>query len=111
MKCSAFIAVSADGYIATLDGEVEWLESAGNPQTGDGEQLGSGGWKKYQALILRRNNGRMGSCAFLCSVNLSLQRRKILQIESKCIREKFRLSLMGSQLRGMSTPISMEAAQ
>lgn len=51
MKCSAFIAVSADGYIATLDGEVEWLESAGNPQAGDGEQLGSGGFEDYIASV------------------------------------------------------------
>lgn len=30
MKCSTFIATSADGYIATLDGGVDWLHSAGN---------------------------------------------------------------------------------
>ena len=29
MKCSVFIATSADGYIATNDGGVEWLETAG----------------------------------------------------------------------------------
>lgn len=31
MKCSVFIATSADGYIATESGGVEWLESAGDP--------------------------------------------------------------------------------
>jgi dihydrofolate reductase len=51
MKCSAFIAISADGYIATTDGGVEWLESAGNPETGDREQLGSGGFETYIASV------------------------------------------------------------
>ncbi|EEF81320.1 dihydrofolate reductase family protein [Methylophaga thiooxydans] len=30
MKCSVYIATSADGYIATPDGEVDWLHTAGN---------------------------------------------------------------------------------
>ena len=30
MKCSVYIAKSADGYIATLDGDVDWLHTAGN---------------------------------------------------------------------------------
>lgn len=30
MKCSVFIATSADGYIASADGGVDWLQSAGN---------------------------------------------------------------------------------
>lgn len=30
MKCSVYIATSADGYIATPDGGVDWLHAAGN---------------------------------------------------------------------------------
>ena len=49
MKCSAYIATSVDGYIATLDGGVGWLHTAGNadadmssnPDMGFGEFIGS----------------------------------------------------------------------
>ena len=51
MKCSAFIAISADGYIATADGGVEWLELAGNSETGDREQFGSAGFEAYIASV------------------------------------------------------------
>lgn len=51
MRCSAFIAISADGYIATADGGVEWLESAGNFEQGDGEQFGNGGFEAYIASV------------------------------------------------------------
>jgi len=42
MKCSIFIATSADGYIAEEDGGVEWLESAGNPDADMSEQADMG---------------------------------------------------------------------
>ena len=36
MKCSVYIATSADGYIATHDGGVDWLHTAGNPKANMG---------------------------------------------------------------------------
>lgn len=42
MKCSVFIATSADGYIASEDGEIEWLETAGKPEVDMGEQADMG---------------------------------------------------------------------
>lgn len=37
MKCSAYIATSADGFIARADGSVDWLETAGTPEAGTGD--------------------------------------------------------------------------
>lgn len=42
MKCSVFIATSADGYIAGEDGGVEWLETAGNSNVDMGEHADMG---------------------------------------------------------------------
>ncbi len=42
MKCSVFIAISADGYIATEEGGVRWLESAGKQGTDLGEHADMG---------------------------------------------------------------------
>ena len=38
MKCSAYIATSADGYIATPDGGVDWLHTAGNLEADMGSE-------------------------------------------------------------------------
>jgi dihydrofolate reductase len=51
LKCSAFIAISTDGYIATPDGGVEWLETAGNDEAGDREQFGDGGFRAYISSV------------------------------------------------------------
>ena len=37
MKCSAYIAASADGFIARTDGGIDWLNTAGKPEEGMGE--------------------------------------------------------------------------
>lgn len=34
MKCSVYIATSADGFIARKDGGIDWLETAGKPEAG-----------------------------------------------------------------------------
>ncbi len=38
MKCSVYIATSADGYIATPDGGVDWLLTAGNLEADMGSE-------------------------------------------------------------------------
>lgn len=38
MKCSVYIATSVDGYIATLDGGVDWLHTSGNLEADMGFQ-------------------------------------------------------------------------
>lgn len=42
MKCSVYIATSVDGFIATKDGGVDWLHTAGNGKviTGDNADMG-----------------------------------------------------------------------
>jgi len=42
MKCSVYIATSADGYIATADGGVDWLDTAGNADADMGEHANMG---------------------------------------------------------------------
>ncbi|QSP93321.1 dihydrofolate reductase family protein [Marinobacter salinisoli] len=58
MKCSVFIATSADGYIATADDSVEWLETAGKPNVDLGGQADMG-FNDYIAsvdcMIMGRN--------------------------------------------------------
>jgi dihydrofolate reductase len=51
LKCSAFIATSVDGYIASRDGAVDWLESAGYPEADDREDIGDGGFAAYMASV------------------------------------------------------------
>lgn len=60
MKCSVYIATSADGYIATHEGDVNWLHSAGNP---DGDMS---------------KNSDMGFNNFLDSIDCIIMGRKCM---------------------------------
>lgn len=42
MKCSVFIATSADGFIATNDGGIDWLHTSGNTEVDLGDQADMG---------------------------------------------------------------------
>lgn len=61
MKCSVYIATSADGYIATIDGAVDWLHSAGNPEAD------------------MAKNPDMGFEAFITSVDCMIMGRKCME--------------------------------
>jgi dihydrofolate reductase len=61
MKCSVYIATSADGYIATTEGAVDWLHSAGNPDVDMGDHLD------------------MGFGAFITSVDCMVMGRKCME--------------------------------
>lgn len=50
MKCSIFIATSADGYIATEGGEVDWLKSARASDVDMGDQADMG-FTEYLASV------------------------------------------------------------
>lgn len=63
MKCSVYIATSADGYIATLDGGVDWLHTAGNLDAEMGDE-------------------DMGFSAFMSSVDCMIMGRKCMEMIS-----------------------------
>ena len=62
MKCSVFIATSADGFIARNDHSVDWLHSVGNPNADMG------------------NNADMGFAAYLSSVDCMIMGRKCMEV-------------------------------
>ena len=64
MKCSVYIATSADGYIATPDGGVDWLHSAGNSEADMG------------------GHADMGFVAFMASVDCMVMGRKCMEMIS-----------------------------
>ena len=63
MKCSVYIATSADGYIATPDGGVDWLHTAGNLEADMGSE-------------------DMGFKAFMDSVDCMIMGRKCMKMIS-----------------------------
>ena len=64
MKCSVFIATSVDGFIATPEGSVDWLHSAGNPEADMGENID------------------MGFNKFIASVDCMIMGRKCMEVIS-----------------------------
>tara|TARA_B110000881_G_C18428207_1_gene439495 strand:- start:187 stop:750 length:564 start_codon:yes stop_codon:yes gene_type:complete len=64
MKCSVFIATSADGYIATNDGGVAWLESAGKKDAEMGHEAD------------------MGMNSYIASVDCMIMGRKCMEVIS-----------------------------
>ncbi|WP_045860456.1 dihydrofolate reductase family protein [Teredinibacter purpureus] len=60
MKCSVYIATSADGYIATPEGGVDWLHTAGNVEADMG-------------------GNDMGFSAFMDSVDCMIMGRKCME--------------------------------
>lgn len=42
MRCSVFIATSADGFIASADGGVDWLDTVGKPEADLGDKADMG---------------------------------------------------------------------
>lgn len=64
MKCSVYIATSTDGYIATLGGSVDWLQSAGNTDAD------------------MSNNTDMGFNNFIASIDCMIMGRKCMEVIS-----------------------------
>ena len=69
MKCSVFIATSADGYIATNEDGVEWLETSGKLEVDLGDQSDMG-FQRFIASIDCMIMGR-GCMEKLSSFNLT----------------------------------------
>jgi dihydrofolate reductase len=61
MKCSVYIATSVDGFIATKDGGVDWLHTAGNGK------------------VLTGENADMGLNDYLSSVDCMIMGRKCME--------------------------------
>lgn len=62
MKCSVYIATSADGFIAKNDGSVDWLHSAGKQDADLGD------------------SADMGFNAFIASVDCMIMGRKCMEV-------------------------------
>lgn len=64
MKCSVYIATSADGYIATHNGGIDWLHTAGKPEAD------------------MSKNPDMGFNDFISSVDCMIMGRKCMEVIS-----------------------------
>ncbi len=62
MKCSVYIATSVDGFIATKDGSVDWLHTAGDPNADMG------------------NAADMGFNEFMASIDCIIMGRKCMEV-------------------------------
>jgi dihydrofolate reductase len=71
MKCSVFIATSADGYIATLDDGIDWLETSGKRDVDLGEEADMG-FNSFIASVDCMIMGR-GCLEKLASFNLTAE--------------------------------------
>ena len=69
MKCSVFIATSVDGFIATEEGGVDWLDTAGNPDADMGDHA-DGGFNAFMDSIDCIIMGR-GTLEVLSGFNLT----------------------------------------
>jgi dihydrofolate reductase len=69
MKCSVFIATSADGFIAKKDGSVDWLHSAGNSEAEMGDHADMG-FDEYMASVDSMVMGRK-CMEMISSMNLT----------------------------------------
>jgi len=70
MKCSIFIAPSVDGYIATEDGGVHWLEIAGKPVSD----------KEASSDLMKHFNMSMPN--YMQSVDCMIMGRKLMEVLS-----------------------------
>jgi len=64
MKCSVFIATSVDGYIARPNGDIDWLQSAGNPEAD------------------MRENPDMGFVDYFSTIDCMIMGRKCMEVIS-----------------------------